>query len=78
MRSAIVALALLAALSPAASQTCEPSVAQAALQEAHVYVVVQTDVLAFEESNGIPGLQRQDGSRDDTCGGYVDADARII
>lgn len=31
----------------------------------------------YEESNGIPGLQRQDEMQDDTCGGVIPGD-RIL
>ncbi|HUR68902.1 MAG TPA: hypothetical protein VM370_06615 [Candidatus Thermoplasmatota archaeon] len=33
---------------------------------------------AYEESNGIPGLQRHDAGVDDTCHGMVSGDRRIV
>lgn len=32
----------------------------------------------YEESNGIPGLQRADAGRDDTCHGQIAGDLRTL
>lgn len=32
----------------------------------------------YQESNGIPGLQRADAIRDDTCGGILQPDVLLI
>ena len=49
------------------------------------YVVVDHDasgcmgaVWVYPESNGVPGLQRADECRDDTCGGMTEADTYLL
>ena len=36
------------------------------------------DIWIYEESNGLPGLQREDEVVDDTCHGLVDGDAIVF
>lgn len=79
-----VALALLA---PAAASGCEPGATRPDVDAGVVYVDQDGacdpecgpyTIWIYAESNGIPGLQRADDRRDDTCGGAIEADTVVF
>lgn len=76
----LLALAALVVSIPAGlASTCVPTTSEDALRVDEFYVVLETlDVLVYEESNDVGGLQRFDYGRDDTCQLALPADARVF
>lgn len=79
--------ALLALAAPSGAQACQPTTSPAHV-EAGGYYVFHDDSLCpgpcpfvvwiYQESNGHPGLQRNDDARDDTCGGQIESDTLLL
>jgi hypothetical protein len=76
----------------AAAQACEPTTSEAvAVGDHYVYNPCLDSgpggiacqwwpwmIWIYEESNGMPGLQRGDETWDDTCGGLVEGDTIVF
>jgi hypothetical protein len=90
MKCTLVALLTLLALTlPSALaghcggwSTSHPEVAQNGLYVDNDLCQLELECIAslwvYQETNGIPGLQRSDPQVDDTCHGMVPADRRLI
>ncbi|HUR69148.1 MAG TPA: hypothetical protein VM370_07860 [Candidatus Thermoplasmatota archaeon] len=87
MNKVLTALLTLAALGAASASAagCAPTTSHPELENDGMYVDNDACTLdcilsiwVYEESNGMPGLQRDDSGRDDTCGGQIEADTNIL
>ena len=80
MRIVLLAALLLAAIPPVAdAHHCSGvTTSTDAVPAGPFYVVAATNPYLYQETNGIPGLQRGDRDRDDTCHGIVLADKRVF
>lgn len=85
MKHVWLILLTLGTLSPAVAD-CTPSTTSPELSVLDTLYVDYDDcamacsfsVWIYQESNGIPGLQRQDSVRDNTCGGTIAPDTLIF
>lgn len=79
--SLIIVTLVAAALPATHADECRPSTSAAtAIQTAGVtfYVTTSNGATLYQESNDIDGLQRADGFKDDTCGGFIPADRHLL
>ena len=81
----LLTLSALAVAVPVSAATCATTTSNPEVHQGALYVdndLCQPgcvlSIWIYEESNSIPGLQRQDSGRDDTCGGKIDPDAQIL
>jgi len=83
MRAILLLLSLTLLASTLSADGCVPTTSLASVEAADHYVVADAcagclvSVWVYQESNGLPGLQRGDHVVDDTCGGQIEADFRV-
>lgn len=86
MRTFLILAAVVALAAPVGADECVPTTSNPEIDAPfgagdHTYIdndLCQPDcifsVWVYQETNDIPGLQRRDSVKDDTCGGQIDAD----
>lgn len=80
----LLTLATLGLAIPAMAGGCTPTTSEPDMKRGDMYVVADDcascllSVWIYEESNDIEGLQRDDRQKDDTCGGQIASDQRLL